>query len=134
MAVDAIPTANLEARTGLDDPLLRGEWLSVAWSREITAGILLARRTMGIDVVLWRSSEGLLCWRDLCVHRGARLSLGKIRTGMGAAFEAKSRDCLICPYHAWEYAPTGECVRIPAQPELTPPAKARVEAFAVCEK
>jgi phenylpropionate dioxygenase-like ring-hydroxylating dioxygenase large terminal subunit len=89
---------------------------------------------MGIDVLLWRSSEGLLCWRDLCVHRGARLSLGKIRTGTMGPFKAKSRDCLICPYHAWEYAPTGECVRIPAQPELTPPARARVEAFAVCER
>lgn len=134
MAVDAIPTANLGARPGHNDPRLRGEWLAVAWSREIKPGILLPRRTMGIDVVLWRSSEGLLCWRDLCIHRGARLSLGTIRPGTSGAFDANSRDCLICPYHAWEYAPTGECVRVPAHPELTPPAKARVETFAVCER
>ncbi len=30
MAVDAIPTANLGARPGLNDPRLRGEWLVVA--------------------------------------------------------------------------------------------------------
>ena len=134
MVVEANPIANLEARSGLNDPRLRGEWLAIAWSREIKSATLVTRRTMGADVVLWRSSEGLRCWRDLCVHRGARLSLGTIRPGTSGAFDANSRDCLICPYHAWEYAPTGECVRIPAHPELTPPAKARVETFAVCER
>jgi len=134
MVVEANPIANLEARSGLNDPRLRGEWLAIAWSREIKSATLVTRRTMGADVVLWRSSEGLRCWRDLCVHRGARLSLGTIRPGTSGAFDANSRDCLICPYHAWEYAPTGECIRIPAHPELTPPAKARVETFAVCER
>ena len=134
MVVEANPIANLEARSGLNDPRLRGEWLAIAWSREIKSATLVTRRTMGADVVLWRSSEGLRCWRDLCVHRGARLSLGTIRPRTSGAFDANSRDCLICPYHAWEYAPTGECVRVPAHPELTPPAKARVETFAVCER
>ena len=85
--------------------------------------------------MLWRSDEGLKCWRDLCVHRGAKLSLGTIRTGNpDKQFNAEARDCLVCPYHAWEYAPTGECVRIPAHPDLTPPAKARVETYEVCER
>jgi phenylpropionate dioxygenase-like ring-hydroxylating dioxygenase large terminal subunit len=117
----------------LGDSLLRREWMAVAWSREIETGKTIARRLMGIDLVLWRSSEGLHCWRDLCVHRGARLSLGTVRRGDGAQAGA-SRDCLVCPYHAWEYAPTGECVRIPAQPELAPPGKAHAETFAVRER
>lgn len=130
--------------SALGDPLLRREWLAVAWSREIEPGRLLARRILATDLVLWRSTEGLHCWRDLCIHRGARLSLGKIRTGekvdagSGSADSAESRaatrECLICPYHAWEYAPTGECIRIPAHPDLTPPAKARAQTFAVRER
>ena len=27
--------------------------------------------------MLWRSGDGWFAWRDLCVHRGTRLSLGK---------------------------------------------------------
>jgi phenylpropionate dioxygenase-like ring-hydroxylating dioxygenase large terminal subunit len=134
MTADAILSAKSEETFPLSDPRLRAEWLAIAWSREIVAGSLLSRRIMGIQIVLWRSNEGLHGWRDLCVHRGAQLSLGTIRPATNEGFKASLRDCLICPYHAWEYAPTGECLRIPAQPELVPPAKARVETFAVCER
>jgi phenylpropionate dioxygenase-like ring-hydroxylating dioxygenase large terminal subunit len=130
MAVEGTQTLAGQNGSHLDDPLLRREWFAVAWSREIEAGKLLARRLMATDLVLWRSREGLHCWRDLCAHRGARLSLGKIRAGDGEV----GRDCVVCPYHAWEYAATGECVRIPAHPEMTPPPKARVDTFEVRER
>jgi len=126
--------------TSLEDRVLKREWLAVAWSREIQQGQLLTRRLMGIDLVLWRSSEGLHCWRDLCIHRGAQLSLGTIRPADSAlsastahAARSASRDCLICPYHAWEYAPSGECVRIPAHPDVIP-AKARVQTYLADER
>jgi phenylpropionate dioxygenase-like ring-hydroxylating dioxygenase large terminal subunit len=109
----------------LDDPLLLREWFLAAWSGEIAPGHTLARRVLGRDLVIWRSSKGLHCWLDLCVHRGAKLSLGTVRAGT---------DCLVCPYHAWEYAPTGQCVRIPAQPGLVPPAKARAQVFHARER
>jgi phenylpropionate dioxygenase-like ring-hydroxylating dioxygenase large terminal subunit len=128
MASDVVSSLAPRGASRLDDPLLDREWFAVAWSREIEPGKLLARRLMAKDLVLWRSLEGLHCWRDLCVHRGARLSLGTIRQN------AASADCLICPYHAWEYAPSGQCVRFPSHPEVTPPAKARVETFEVRER
>src|SRR5579863_2503267 len=137
MAAETASSIDALTATGLNDPLLRREWLAVAWSREIGTRQMLARRVMGKDVVLWRSNEGLHCWRDLCVHRGARLSLGTIRGGSAdgnGTADSSGRDCLVCPYHAWEYAPTGECVRIPAQPELKPPAKAHAETFTVQER
>lgn len=118
------PTADADR---LDDPLLLREWFLVAWSSEIAQGQTLARRVLGRDVVLWRSSEGLHCWLDLCIHRGAKLSLGTVRPSDGG-------DCLVCPYHAWEYAPSGQCVRIPAHPGMTPPAKARAQVFHAREK
>jgi len=130
MAADAALSLLAQKGSKLDDPLLKREWFAVAWSREVVHGKLLARRLMARDVVLWRSQEGLHCWRDLCVHRGARLSLGTVRVGA----ESGQSDCVVCPYHAWEYASSGRCVRIPSQPELTPPAKARVETYQVREK
>jgi phenylpropionate dioxygenase-like ring-hydroxylating dioxygenase large terminal subunit len=119
--------------TSLGDPLLRREWMAIGWSREVKPGQIVARRLMGLDLVLWRSSQGLHCWRDLCVHRGARLSLGTIQLRESDRDDA-GRECLVCPYHAWEYAPSGACERIPAQPDLIPPAKARAENFGVIER
>ena len=66
---------------------------------------------------------GIHAWEDLCIHRGTRLSLGQVKN-----------DCVICPYHYWEYGDTGQCVRIPAQPALAPPLKARANVFQVREK
>jgi phenylpropionate dioxygenase-like ring-hydroxylating dioxygenase large terminal subunit len=110
-----------------DDPRLLSEWFAVGWSREVVAGSTLARRLLGRDLVLWRSEDGLHCWLDLCIHRGAKLSLGILQSHAGG-------DCLVCPYHGWRYAASGQCVAIPAHPELTPPAKARAQTFQVRER
>jgi phenylpropionate dioxygenase-like ring-hydroxylating dioxygenase large terminal subunit len=107
----------------LEDPRLAGEWFAVAWSREVRPGQLLARRLLGLDVVLWRSAQGIHCWRDLCIHRGAQLSLGRL-----------CGDRLVCPYHAWEYNSTGQCVHIPSQPDQPPPLKARAQTYPARER
>jgi phenylpropionate dioxygenase-like ring-hydroxylating dioxygenase large terminal subunit len=112
---------------GLNDPILLKEWLAVAWASSLPANKLEPVRVLGQDLVLWRSGEGLHAWRDLCVHRGAKLSLGKIS-------QLQERECVVCPYHGWEYDSSGACVRIPAQPDHEPPLRARVETFAVREK
>jgi phenylpropionate dioxygenase-like ring-hydroxylating dioxygenase large terminal subunit len=120
------------AADSLDDPLLLSHWFLVAWSGEIARGALVTRRLLGRDLVLWRSASGLHCWLDLCVHRGARLSLGVIRA-QNEKVNAPA-ECLVCPYHGWEYAESGQCVRIPAHPDLAPPAKARVQVYHVRER
>lgn len=108
---------------GFEDPRLSREWFAVAWSREVSPGLLAARRLLGRDVVLWRSAQGIHCWRDLCVHRGAQLSLGKL-----------CGDRLVCPYHAWEYSSSGQCVHIPSHPDQPPPLKARAETYQARER
>ena len=110
-----------------DDLLLLAQWFAVAWSSEIAAGEKIARRVMGRDVVLWRAAGGVHCWLDLCIHRGAKLSLGVIQNDAGL-------DCLVCPYHGWRYGESGQCVGIPAQPGMAPPLKARAETYLVRER
>ena len=115
-------------RDNLDDPRLLAEWFAIGWSREVAPGAIVSRQALGRDLVLWRSSQGELhCWLDLCIHRGAKLSLGILQNhGSG--------ECLVCPYHGWRYGQSGQCVAIPAHPGMTPPAKAKAQTFAVRER
>jgi len=103
----------------LEDPVLVDDWHPIAKEEQLAAGGPVAARLLGEDIVLWRSGETYLAWRDLCVHRGTRLSLGKVVKG----------GSLECPYHGWTYGIDGRCVLMPAHPEQTPPAKACVETY-----
>jgi phenylpropionate dioxygenase-like ring-hydroxylating dioxygenase large terminal subunit len=103
----------------IDDPVLLNDWHPVARVEELAGGGPVAVRLLGEDVVLWRSGDELFAWRDLCVHRGTRLSLGRVVDG--------SR--LECPYHGWTYGYDARCVHIPAHPEQAPPVKARVVTY-----
>jgi len=80
---------------------------------------------LGQRLVLYRDAEGLpVCLSDLCAHRGAALSGGRV---VG--------DCVVCPYHGWEYRQDGAATRIPAnQPGRAIPRKARVDAYPALER
>ena len=61
-------------------------------------------RMLGQDFVLFRDTEGAVqCLSNVCSHRGAALSDGKVQG-----------DCVECPYHGWQYNGEGECTRIPS--------------------
>lgn len=107
----------------IDDPVLVNDWHVVGRSQDLPAGGILAARLLGEDVVVWRSGDRLFAWQDLCLHRGARLSLGRV-----------AGDTLVCPYHGWEYNHQGRCVRIPAHPGQPPPEKARVQVYRAVER
>jgi len=106
----------------VNERLLLDDWHPVARSDALAEGKVMGARLLGEDLVLWRSGGQALAWQDLCVHRGARLSLGRVRDGL-----------LACPYHGWEYNAQGRCVRFPAHPEQTPPVKARARTYRVRE-
>lgn len=79
---------------------------------------------MGERLVIFRNSKGVHAFKDLCIHRGAALSLGEVK-----------HDCLVCPYHAWEYNDEGNCVKIPQLPEgRAIPQKAKAISYACQEK
>ncbi len=103
----------------IDDPVLVHDRHPVARVSDLSSGGPVAARLLGEDIVLWRSGDDYVAWRDLCVHRGTRLSLGKVVDGAS----------LECPYHGWTYGPDGRCILMPAHPEQTPPAKACVDVY-----
>jgi len=106
----------------INDPLLKNDWHVMAWAKDLPEGGMLPARLLGEDIVIWRSGGKLMAWQDLCLHRGTRLSLGRI-----------DGETLVCPYHGWTYNADGQCVKIPAHPDQTPPAKAKVQSYHVRE-
>jgi phenylpropionate dioxygenase-like ring-hydroxylating dioxygenase large terminal subunit len=97
-------------------------WHPVAVAAEV--GDVPVRCTLlGGRLVLFRSGGEIRAFKDLCIHRGAALSLGTVRDGR-----------IVCAYHGWEYDGSGACVRIPALPADRPiPARARAVAYRVAE-
>ncbi len=93
-------------------------WHPVAASTDVVDRPL-AVRLLGRDLVLWRDGAGALqAWIDRCPHRGSRLSLGQVRDGL-----------LECAYHGWRFAPSGQCVLVPALPSFAPPPTHCVPRF-----
>lgn len=102
----------------LDDPVMVNDWHVVARISEIRQGDVKAVRLLGRDLVLWRNADVVHAWLDKCSHRGAKLSLGRVRG-----------DCLICPYHGWCYDGSGACTLIPSHPEETPGIGATAKVY-----
>ena len=106
----------------IDDPILVNDWHVVARSSDVPESQVVGARLLGADLVVWRQGGQVMAWRDLCVHRGTRLSLGQV-TGLG----------LECPYHGWTFDPSGSCVHIPSRPRQQPPARACATVYAATE-
>jgi phenylpropionate dioxygenase-like ring-hydroxylating dioxygenase large terminal subunit len=102
----------------LTDPVLLDDWHVVAYAPDLPEGQTRSVRLLEEDIVLWRVGERVHAWRDLCVHRGTRLSLGSVRD-----------ETLVCAYHGWTYNEDGRCIRFPAHPTQTPPAKAQATVY-----
>ncbi len=97
---------------------LKDNWYPVALSSA------LKNKPMGVklldtDIVLWRTSDGIAAFRDLCIHRGTRLSLGSCE-----------KNELTCPYHGWRYDKDGQVVCIPSVPkDRAISEQARIEKY-----
>jgi len=104
----------------IQDPVLINDWHAVLPVKQLEEqnGVVGAR-ILGEDIVIWKAGNDIRAWKDLCIHRGTRLSLG----------EVLEDQTLQCPYHGWIYDSGGQCVKMPAHPEQTPPAKAKVTTY-----
>ena len=103
----------------IDDPVLVNDWHVVARSTDVLESQVAGARLLGEDLVVWRQGGQVMAWKDLCVHRGTRLSLGQV-TGLG----------LECPYHGWTFDQSGNCVHIPSRPQQRPSPRACATAYA----
>lgn len=104
--------------------MLRTAWYLAGWSFELGRRPL-GRRILGEDLVLFRDEGGRAhALSARCPHRGADLSRGRVREG-----------CVECPFHGWRFDPTGQCVRVPSQPEhVKIPPLARVSRYPLEER
>lgn len=103
------------------DPIFLNDWHVVAAVEECQPGTIKKARLLGEDLLLWRSNEPdapIHAWQDRCPHRGARLSIGEL-----------CNNTIVCPYHGWAFGEEGKCVNIPAIPDQTPPASAKVKTY-----
>ena len=73
---------------------------------------------LDVDLVLARLDGAILVARDLCIHRGAPMSMGWVRDG-----------CLVCPYHGYRYDISGACTFVPSDPRGAINSKLRLLVF-----
>jgi phenylpropionate dioxygenase-like ring-hydroxylating dioxygenase large terminal subunit len=102
---------------------LRACWHPVAYAETVAAPH--ATMLLGEPLVLWRDAHGgVRACRDVCVHRGTALSLGRVEG-----------DEIVCAYHGWRYGADGACTAIPqlADPTRVPP-RARAVTYATRER
>jgi phenylpropionate dioxygenase-like ring-hydroxylating dioxygenase large terminal subunit len=106
----------------VEDNVLRSDWIVASKIEDIKEEpkqVVL----MGERIVLFRNEEGIHAFKDLCIHRGASLSLGCVKDGN-----------LVCNYHGWEYNSEGTCVKIPQLPEgRSIPLKAKAMKYSCKE-
>ena len=104
--------------------MLKNQWYAVEFGEEVRDTPHKVQ-VMGQQLVLYRDTAGrVVAHSDICIHRGAPLSGGKVKG-----------DCVECPYHGWQFDRDGKCVVIPANREGLPiPKKARVDSYPVVER
>ena len=94
-------------------------WTPIALASDLPPRLVIPVTCNDQDLSLWRSESGKVqAWIYRCPHRGIRLSHGFVRG-----------ELLSCIYHGWRYDGAGICRKIPAHPDLEPPATIRTTAW-----
>jgi phenylpropionate dioxygenase-like ring-hydroxylating dioxygenase large terminal subunit len=84
--------------------MIKNQWYAILPSSEVKKGRITAVKRLNLELALFRNEGGKLgCVVDQCTHRGAALSIGKVKDG-----------CIKCPFHGLEFDTKGSCVFIPA--------------------
>ena len=91
--------------------VLAGFWHPVAFSDDVVDKPVRAT-LLDVDIVLYRTNKGLTAAKDICMHRGAAMSLGWLDA---------ERNNIICPFHGLHYDHSGQCTRIPSMEDQSRP-------------
>jgi phenylpropionate dioxygenase-like ring-hydroxylating dioxygenase large terminal subunit len=83
---------------------LRNLWYFAMPATDLKPGHMERRMILGEPVLFGRTAGGAaFALRDLCPHRAIPLSDGHL-----------DHDEIVCAYHAWRFAPDGQCRAIPS--------------------
>lgn len=97
--------------------MIPNQWYILMESKQVKRRPVGVTR-MGEKLVFWRDETGrVVCLRDRCPHRGVALSRGKVLDGH-----------IQCPFHGFEFDPSGKAVYVPANGRQGPVPKA-LQAF-----
>ena len=100
---DAFTALKLESFR-LSTSLRAGTWLPVGSIIELGHDFPKGVEVCGSKYVVWKNGEGFHVSPDVCSHRQAPLSEGRVDPSSG---------CLECPYHGVQFNGVGECSKIP---------------------
>jgi vanillate O-demethylase monooxygenase subunit len=115
------PVRSGVSTTGAERNWPLNTWWVAAHASEVTETPTL-RWITELPIVLYRTASGApAALHNRCPHRWAPLHMGAVEG-----------EDLVCPYHGFQFAPSGQCVRVPTQ-EKAPPA-VRVRSFPVVER
>jgi phenylpropionate dioxygenase-like ring-hydroxylating dioxygenase large terminal subunit len=104
-------------------PAMLEQWYPALLSSELQDEPV-STTLFGIQIVLFRTAKGVHAFKDLCIHRGVPLSLGRVEN-----------DELVCAYHGWRYSGCGDCVKIPSLPaDRAIPDKAKAITYSCVEQ
>lgn len=99
--------------------VLAAFWHPVAFLHDIKDKPVAAR-LLDVNLVIYRTSEGITVAKDRCMHRGTKVSLGWVQD-----------DLLVCPMHGLHYDGQGVCRKIPsiADSKAVIPEKLRLKTY-----
>lgn len=103
-----------EAAQALEAPVTDGttesafdwqkQWYPVSPVSYLDKGRATAVQVLGFRLAVWPHADGTWsCFEDVCPHRLAPLSTGKVCED----------GTLMCRYHGWQFSSDGKCQRIP---------------------
>lgn len=101
-------------------------WYMVGLSASLKPGALRREMLCGEPVLLARTKAGeAFALRDICPHRAAPLSAGRMKDGE-----------VECPYHGWRFRTDGACAAIPSvlQDQEIDVGRIRVAAYPLREQ
>ncbi|MDE0303829.1 MAG: Rieske 2Fe-2S domain-containing protein [Albidovulum sp.] len=105
---------------------LAGFWHPIGYSEEVGEKPIRAT-LLDVDIVLYRTNKGLTAAKDICMHRGAAMSLGWMDS---------ERNNIICPFHGLHYDHAGQCTRIPSMEDQSKPIPKSIKLirYQCCER
>ena len=102
--------------------MIRNQWYAVLESKELKKEKIIGVTRLSEKLVFWRDKNNkVICLKDKCAHRGAKLSFGQL---------CNEGETIECPFHGLRYDETGKCVEIPANGKNTPvPERFKVNSY-----